>query len=148
MLLGLACTAPAQAGSLTILLVRSSLNNDTDSAGLWQYEGGAVQNATTGATIGHYLLNRRVTTAGTSTDNTAAESITLFFSNATAGQVPNSFTLEGAYSYNTGQFVGSVSAASERYHVLIGADASATLVTSSTTTSKLVVDWVGLQGVP
>jgi hypothetical protein len=146
-LLGLAYTASAEAAVLTIVLVRSSLTNDADDAGLWQYEGGTVQNFTTGATIGHYLVTRRVTTSGVQADNTAAESISLFFSNATAGNVPNNITLEGAYSYNTGQFAGSVSAASSRYHVMIGSDANGTVGTASGTTN-LAIDWPGVLNIP
>ena len=133
----------------TLLLVRVSLNNVADSSGssdLWQYEGGNIQNAAGTTTIGHYLANRRVTSAGTATDNTAAETITLFFSNATAGDVPNSITLQGAYSYNTGQFAGSVSAVSARYRPLNGESATGTITSAGPT--KIIIDNEGVSSVP
>ncbi len=139
----------ASASNTTLLLVRSSLANVPDSSGssdLWQYEGGVIQNTAGTAMIGHYLANRRVTSAGTSADNTAAETITLFFSNATAGDVPYSITLQGAYSYNTGQFAGSVSAASARYHPLTG-DSATGAVTSNGAT-KIIIDFDGNTTVP
>ena len=139
----------ALAGAVNLVLVRGSLDNDTDpnSSGLWQYEGGTIQNATTGATIGHYIVTRRVTTSGTSADNTAAETMTLFFPNATAGNVPNNLTLQGAYSYNTGQFTGSVSAVSSRYRLLNGLDFSSSPGTTAGTT-KLTIDYTGINSVP
>ncbi len=137
---GALLSASAFAGSETIMLVRSSLANDADTAGTWQYEGGAIQN-TRGVGIGTYIISRRVTTAGTSTYNTAAETISLFFAPKVSTNAPNVITLEGAHSFNSGNFVGSVSAASNEYHLLIGADASATI--PSANTSKLVLNWIG-----
>jgi hypothetical protein len=142
-------TSAEAAGNTIMLLVRQSLNNVPDSSGssdLWQYEGGIVQNAAGTATIGHYLANRRITSSGTSTDNTAGETISLFFSNATAGDVPYNITFQGAYSYNTGQFAGSVSAASSRYHPLIGDSVTGTLVSGGAT--KITIDFDGNTSVP
>jgi hypothetical protein len=139
----------AHASGLTMLLVRSTLSNDSDAdgGGLWQYEGGVVQNAAGTTNIGHYILNRRVTTSGTSADNTASETITLFFSSATPGAVPNNITLEGAYSYNTGQVIGSVSAVSSRYRPLNGEAFSGAII-SGTASTKIVIDFGGLNAVP
>ncbi len=142
------CTT-ASANGLTMLLVRSTLSNDSDSdgGGLWQYEGGVVQNAGGTANIGHYIVTRRVTTSGTSADNTASETITLFFPNSTAGDVPNTMTLQGAYSYNTGQVVGSVSAVSSRYRPMNGESFSGSIV-SGTASTKIVIDFDGVNQVP
>jgi hypothetical protein len=136
----------AHAASEAILLVRGSLANDTDSgaspSGLWQYEAGSVQNSAGTATIGHYIANRRVTTAGTLTDNTAGMTITLFFSTTVAANVPHNVTLEGAWSFTSGQFAGSVSAASGKYHWIIGADATGAVTTTGTT--RIVLEWPGM----
>ncbi len=149
---GAFCATAAYAGGLNVLLVRSTLSNDADSdgGGLYQYEGGVVQNATGTTTIGHYIVTRRVTTSGTSSDNTASETITLFFPNSTPGNVPNNITLTGAYSYNTGQFAGSVSAVSARYRSLNGEDATGTVTGTSGTsgTTKLNIDYDGVNTVP
>jgi hypothetical protein len=134
---------------LTVLLIRSTLANDPDpdSNGLYQYEGGSVQNAAGTVAIGHYIVTRRVTTSGTSADNTAGETITLFFPSNISGNVPNNITLSGAYSYNTGQFAGSVSAVSSRYRPLNGDDANGAVTTTPGTT-KLTIDFDGVGGVP
>ena len=118
----------AFAGSATLYLVRSTLSNDADAdgGGLWQYEGGSVQDKT-GAAVGTYILQRRVTTSGTSAYNTAGESISLFFAPASSGALPPGITLEGDYSYNSGAVSGSVSAADSKYHWIIGADAAGSL---------------------
>ena len=136
----------AFAGSSTIFLVRSTLSNDSDAdgGGLWQYEGGTLQNAA-GKTIGNYILERRVTTSGTETLNTASETISLFFPPSTSGNLPPGITVEGDYSYNTGEVDGAVSAAGTKYHWLIGADADGTVVSGSPST-KLILTWVGSGG--
>lgn len=141
--------APAAfATNTTMLLARATLSSDPDpdNGGTWQYEGGAVENAAGTATIGHYIVTRRVTTSGTSTDNTAAMTITLFFSSSTSGNVPDSITLEGAWSYTSGQFAGSVSAVSSRYRPLLTDDATA--LSQSGGITKLVIDYTGTDKVP
>jgi hypothetical protein len=137
-------SANAFAGSATLSLVRSTLSNDTDAdnGGLWQYEGGSIQNAA-GSAVGTYILQRRVTTSGTSAYNTAGETITLFFTPATSGGLPPVITIEGAYSYNSGLMGGSVAAASTKYHWTIGYDANASV--SGTAATKLVITWVGTE---
>ncbi len=136
----------AFAGSATVYLVRSTLSNDADadSGGLWQYEGGTVQNAA-GKAIGTYIVERRVTTSGTQTYNTASETISMFFAPAMSGNLPPGITVEGDYSYNTGEVAGAVAAAGSKYHWIIGADADGTIVSSSPST-KLVLTWVGSNG--
>ncbi len=129
----------AFAGSATLILVRSSLSNDTDAdnGGLWQYEGGSVQSST-GASLGTYILQRRVTTSGTLTYNTAGETISLFFAPASSGGLPPGITIQGDYSYNSGAVGGSVTAAGNKYHWLIGADVVGSVTNSNT---KLVITW-------
>jgi hypothetical protein len=131
----------AVAGSATVYLQRASLDNDTDTAGIWQYEGGTLL-STSGASIGTYIVTRRVTTSGTSTYNTASETISLFLPPVVANSVPSVITIEGAHSYNTGAFAGSVSAASNKYTWIAGADVSGTVATTATQT-KLVIIWNG-----
>jgi len=135
-------SANAFAGSATLSLVRSTLSNDTDAdnGGRWQYEGGSIQIA--GGAVGTYIIQRRITSSGTSAYNTAGETITLFFTPATSGGLPPVITIEGAYSYNSGLVDGSVAAASTKYHWTIGDDANASVV-SGTATTKLVITWLG-----
>jgi hypothetical protein len=135
-------TGLAHAGGATLTLVRSSLNNvvDSNSSDLWQYEGGTVQNAS-GTVIGTYIANRRVTNSATSTYNAAAETATLFFTPSVSSNPPNTVTLEGAWSYSSGEFIGSVAAASNRYHWLIGADAASSYPVSGG--QQLVLTWLG-----
>jgi hypothetical protein len=130
----------AFAGSATLYLVRSTLSNDSDAdnGGLWQYEGGSVQDAS-GTAVGTYILQRRVTTSGTSAYNTAGETISLFFAPSSSGALPPGMTIEGDYSYNSGAVSGSVSAASNKYHWIIAADVAGSL---SNSTTKLVLTWV------
>jgi hypothetical protein len=132
--------AHAFAGQANLVLVRSTLSNDVDAdnGGLWQYEGGTIQNKA-GTAIGTYILQRRVTTSGTQTYNTAGETISLFFAPGTSGGLPPVITAEGAYSYNSGAFGGSVSAASNKYHWIIGADATGSVGASPTT--NLALTW-------
>ena len=110
----------AHAGTAILDLKRASLTNVTDAAGLYQQEGGDVVKS--GVTVGSYVITRRVTTGGTTTLNTAATSVTLFFP-VRAG-APNNITLAGAHDFNSGDFQGSVSGASTKYSWLREADAS------------------------
>ena len=77
---GILCAGTTLAGTKTLTLERATLSNDVDAdnGGLWQYEGGTLL-AASGATAGTYIINRRVTTSGTQTFNTAFETVTLFF---------------------------------------------------------------------
>jgi hypothetical protein len=135
----------AFAGSANLVLVRSTLSNDADAdgGGLWQYEGGALQTKS-GTAIGSYILQRRVTTSGTQTYNAAGETITLFLAPGTSGGLPPVITIEGDYSYNSGAVGGSVAAAGNKYHWIVGADVAGTIGTNGTT--NLVITWTGSDG--
>lgn len=128
----------ASAGSVALRLERTSLKNVDDDAGRFQHEGGNVKKGNT--IIGQYLIMRRVTLPATSTLNTAATTITLFIgtSNTTA---PSCITLQGAHNFSAGNFRGGVSAASNRYAFLNGADATYTSPQSGVET--LVMSWNG-----
>ena len=133
LLLVVSWTAQAMAGSVVLTLKRSTLNNVDDAAGRWQHEGGTVLKGTT--TVGQYAIHRRVTNGGTDVQNTAMETVTLFFSNT--GSPPQNVTLQGAHHFSNGNFVGSVSAASNRFSWIKGADA---VIAGSTT---LTISWEG-----
>ena len=129
----------AFAGGVALTLVRGgSLVNVTDAAGLWQHEGGTIQKA--GVSVGQYALHRRVTTSGTTAQNTAMVTATLFFS--AFGAPPQNITLQGAHNFNSGRFVGSVGAASNRYNWV--QDSDATIIPTATLgTSTLYIFWTG-----
>lgn len=137
----LATALPAQAGSATVTLQRTSaLVNVDDAAGRWQHEGGNVLRGT--SKIGQYALHRRVTTGGTTAPlNTAMTTITLFLPMVT-GTAPNNITLQGAHDFTSGSFRGSVSAASNRYTWIQGADA---FYSSGTAAGShvLTIGWTG-----
>ncbi len=101
-------SAQASAATVTYKLVRLTLTNVSDAAGLWQHEGGDVRNANN-VKIGKYALHRRVTTGGTNEQNTAMVTLTIFY---LGGSPPRNITLQGAHSYNNGRYVGGVSATS------------------------------------
>ena len=128
----------ASAGAVTLQLVRTSLTNVNDAAGLFQHEGGNVRKAN--VVIGQYLIIRRVTLPATSPLNTAATSITLFLGTASA-TAPNNITLQGAHNFSAGNFRGSVSAASNRYTFIQGADS--TYSSAGAGTSNLFMSWNG-----
>ena len=132
LLLGGSWMDQAMAGGIQLKLVRATLKNVDDPAGRWQHEGGAIQKGQ--ASVGHYAITRRVTEGGTTAQNTAMETVTLFFS----GTPPQNVTLQGAHHFNNGNFVGSVSAASNHYSWIIGADA-----TMSSSTGLLTINWAG-----
>ena len=134
-------SSAAQAGSTVLTLSRTSLTNVNDAAGTWQYEGGKIQSGST--LVGYYSIDRRITTAGTSTLNTAAETITLFLATTNSGTPPRNITIQGAHSFTSGGFIGSVSAASGQYHWVIGADVSATSSTvAGTPVTTLTIGWL------
>lgn len=131
------------AGSVSLILARSSLTNVADAAGGWQYEGG---NVFKGATqIGYYSTNRRTTTSGTTALNTAMVTTTLFLNTAQVkGNAPRNITIQGAWDFTSGGFLGSVSSASSQYNWLQGADvAGVTSVTAAGGASTtLTIDWL------
>lgn len=121
----LAALAPASAlaGTANLTLVRGSLTNVNDAAGIWQIEGGVINNAA-GRQVGDYACTRRtvaIGTGGTSPQNTAMLTCTLFI---TGGRPPENITLQGAHDYTSGGYIGSVSAASSSFSYLIGASVS------------------------
>ena len=67
--------------------------------------------------------------------------MTLFFATA-SGTAPQNVTLQGAHDFGPGNFVGSVSAASNRYAWIQGGEASYQPV-SGTTSMNLVIRWNG-----
>ena len=129
----------AHAGSTTLTLTRTALTNVTDAAGLWQHQSGNILKA--GVKVGQYALHRRVTTGGTTTPlNTAMTTITLFFA-TTSGTAPQNVTLQGAHDFTAGNFRGGVSAVSNRYSWLNGADAAYSSIASSQL--SLSIAWNG-----
>lgn len=130
--LGASWMDQALAGGVQLKLVRATLKNVDDPAGRWQHEGGAIQKGQT--PVGHYAITRRVTEGGTTAQNTAMETVTLFFS----GTPPQNVTLQGAHHFGNGNFVGSVSAASSQYGWIRGADAML-----SSSTGQLTINWPG-----
>ena len=132
--LGLAAlTAPsiALAGTVTLSLQRTSLTNVTDAAGIWQMEGGEL--LYNGRDLGEYACTRRTITGGTTAQNTAMLTCTLFIAGSAP---PQNLTIQGAHDYGSGRYIGSVSAASGSYAYLIGADAS-----GNTATDALTLTW-------
>jgi hypothetical protein len=86
------------------------------------------------------LIVRR-TGSSTAAYLTAATTITLFLPPPSTGAAPNVITIEGAWSLTSGDFLGSVSAASNALHWIVGADAQSTI--PSGTTSVMGLQWVG-----
>ena len=96
--------------SMSLILERKSLTNVDDAAGRWQHEGGTARRGTT--VVANYATTRRVTNGGTDAQNTAMLTTTLFF---TGKSPPENITLHGSHDFNSGNQVGSVSAASGAY---------------------------------
>ncbi len=114
-LLGIASVVYADSASeaqpLTLTLERLSLDNIDDLSGRWQHEGGRVL-CSEGTYIADYAAYRRVTFSGTSPQNTAMLTMTLFF----IGELPpQNITLQGSHDFNSGIYIGSVSAASSDF---------------------------------
>lgn len=106
---------------LNLTLQRELLTNDADVAGIWQYEGGKVFKD--GQQIAWYSSIKRTISQVTDVQNTAALTLSLFFLGSSP---PDTITLQGAHSFNTGNQSGSVSAASKGLRIYIGADFSRT----------------------
>ena len=66
--------------------------------------------------------------------------MTLFFTNASTP--PHNVTVQGAHSFSSGRFIGSLSAASNRYTWIQNADASIGS-TGTIGTSTLTIAWAG-----
>jgi len=100
--------------ALNYTLVRDCLNNVEDVAGRWQIEGGKAFQGR--QHVANYSSVKRVT-CGTHEQNTAMLWLTLFF---LKGKPPENMTLHGAHDFNTGNEIGSVSAASSAFVPRIG----------------------------
>lgn len=103
--------------SVTYHLERKTLHNVDDVAGRWQHEGGDVLSGK--KHIGHYVSYKRVTFQATEAQNTASLTLTLLFEKSKTG-APENITLQGSHDFNSGNEIGSVSAASFHYHANIG----------------------------
>jgi len=114
----------AQAGSLVLTLHQNSLTAVPDAAGSWIYSGGRVYITATGpgisaiAYIADYAVTRRVITGGTDNQNTGMFTMTIFLMNE---HPPQNCTLQGSCDFSTGNFIGSVSAASSEISSFKGA---------------------------
>jgi len=133
------CTAAAHAGAVTLTLTRTTLINVNDAAGVWQHQAGDILKS--GVKVGQYILQRRVTN-GVNDANAGMTTLTLFFTPTSTGFVPQNVTLQGAHIFSSGSFRGSVSAASNNYSWIIGADAVYVTVGGSTN-EALTITWTG-----
>ena len=125
------------AGAVVFNLVRDSLDNvhvDDDTSGSWQHSGGRV--FLRGDLVGYYATTRRLTTAGTGAYNTAMQTTTLFLQDTDGA--PENITLQGAHDFSSGEYKGSVSAASFRYSWLQGA-----LYDGDAGANTLRIQWTG-----
>lgn len=98
-------------------LKRKCLDNVEDNAIRWQIEGGDVFED--GRKVGTYSSVKRIS-CGTVEFNTAQLWVTLFFKPRKEGNAPENMTLHGAHNFNTGNQLGSVSAASLSFSAQIG----------------------------
>ncbi len=136
--LSLLCSNQCQAQALTLTLVQASLDNVDDSPGRWQHEGGQVF-CSNGTHIANYAAHRRVTFSGTSAQNTAMLTLTLFF----LGELPpQNITLQGAHDFSSGAYIGSVSAASAQFTKVRGETFS-----GQTALGTLTIDNLGKAGI-
>jgi hypothetical protein len=103
--------------ALKYRLVRQCLNNVEDVAIRWQIEGGDVFDGE--KKVGTYSSVKRIS-CGTAEYNTAQLWLTLFFKPKKAGNAPENMTLHGAHNFNSGNQLGSVSAASSTFSAQIG----------------------------
>jgi hypothetical protein len=100
---------------ISYTLQRQCLTNIDDAAMRWQIEGGKILE--NGGHVGDYSSVMRVS-CGTTEQNTAQLWLTLFF----LGEKPppQNMTLHGAHDFNSGDQIGSVSAASSTFSAQIG----------------------------
>lgn len=101
--------------ALTLHLKREALTNVDDPAGRWQFEGGEVLEKE--KHIANYASIKRVVFKGTDAQNTAMLTMTVFF---LGKNPPENITVQGDHDFNSGQEVGSVSAASSAFAAHIG----------------------------
>jgi hypothetical protein len=100
--------------ALKLDLIRRCLDNAEDPGGRWQIEGGQVLERK--KQVGNYSSVKRVS-CGTEEQNTAQLWITIFFFKE---KPPENITLHGAHDFNSGDEIGSVSAASPAQAAQIG----------------------------
>lgn len=103
--------------ALKYKLVRQCLNNVEDAAIRWQVEGGNILEGE--KKVGTYSSVKRIS-CGTVEFNTAQLWVTLFFKAKKADKAPENMTLHGAHNFNSGNQLGSVSAASSSFSAQIG----------------------------
>ncbi|MBK5966059.1 hypothetical protein CCR95_18740 [Thiocystis minor] len=96
-----------------VLTRTSTLTNVDDSEGLWQYDGGEISLG--GDLVGYYARKKRVSDGVIL--NAATVEMTLF---ADGTSPPQNLTLLGSHSFNSGDEIGSVSAASSDFSAFIG----------------------------
>jgi hypothetical protein len=109
------CCREVAMASLTYDLVRECLDNVDDAAGLWQIEGGKVFEH--GKHVGNYSNVKR-TSCGTHQQNVGMFWVTLFL--FSKEEPPENMTLHGALNFQSGEAIGSVSAASTVFAARIG----------------------------
>ena len=126
----------AHAGSVTLTLTRTTLTNVNDAVGSWQHEGGKAYKGAT--QIGYYAAHRRVTTGGTTAQNTAMWTCEIFF---TGTLPPENIVIQGSHYFSSGAFKGSVSAASYKYSWL--RDVSNYVYGTAGATTTLYIVWNG-----
>lgn len=110
--------------------------------GRWQHEGGRVHCADHGKLIGDYIVYRRVTFSGAEPQNTAMLTMTLFFRGE---HPPQNITLQGSHDFSSGNYIGSVSAASSRFAGVRGQSFSGVATTLGE--SLLTIEGLGEPGV-
>lgn len=103
--------------ALKYKLRRQCLNNVEDVAIRWQIEGGDIYEKE--KKVGTYSSVKRIS-CGTTEFNTAQLWLTLFFKPKKQGAAPENMTLHGAHNFNSGNQLGSVSAASSSFSAQIG----------------------------
>jgi hypothetical protein len=103
--------------ALTLQFTQATLNNVSDVAGLWQYEGGKVSEGS--AQVGNYASIKRTIVGGTDQNdmNSAIVTTTILI---TGHLPPENITLQGVHRFDAGWEIGSVSAATESYSSNIG----------------------------
>ncbi|MBT2625437.1 hypothetical protein J7I81_08635 [Bacillus sp. ISL-32] len=98
---------------MRLTLNRITLENVDDAAGRWQIEGGQMLRGN--RPVGNYASTKRIVNQGTSPQNTAMLTLTLFFIDPS-----DNITLQGSHDFNSGDQIGSVSAATSSFSYYIG----------------------------
>jgi hypothetical protein len=106
---------PVHEPVLEFELKQLTLQDVNDSAGRWQFEGGQALHQR--RHVANYATVRRVVNKGTTDQNTAMLTTTIFF---LGKEPPENLTLQGAHDFSSGNATGSVSAASGQHAAYIG----------------------------